>query len=185
MRATSKLKAVDWTSDPIRARVIRRADQDALGARFAQVLADPFERRLKLAVFIATPVEHQNEYGANLSGPIKRDKLFFYGGYDGYRYLSGSLPTLQSIPTVDERAGNFSAFPAVTYDPPAQECFAGGICSKTPFPGNMIPANRISKAAQSLASYLPSPPNANIQNKRGRVPVGLPRPNPARKVSRK
>jgi hypothetical protein len=111
-----------------------------------------------------TPIEHQNEFGANVGGPIKKNRVFFYAGYDGYRYLSGSIPTLQSIPTAAERTGNFSAFPATIYDPATQTCTAGGICSRTPFAGNIIPSNRFSKASQSLASYLPAPTNANIQN---------------------
>ena len=40
------------------------------------------------------PVEHQNEYGLFLSFPIIKDKLFVFGGYEGYRYarqVSGTI----------------------------------------------------------------------------------------------
>ena len=59
-----------------------------------------------------TPIEHQNEFGATISGPIKKNKMFFFGNYDGYRFDSATAPAFQSIPTAAERTGDFSAFPA-------------------------------------------------------------------------
>ena len=111
------------------------------------------------------PPDHQNEFGGILGGPIKKNKLFFFGNYDGYRYLSGSTPNLQSIPTAAERTGDFSGLPAaqVIYDPASQTC-AGAVCTRTPFAGNVIPLSKISAISKSLASYLPDPTNANIQN---------------------
>jgi hypothetical protein len=114
----------------------------------------------------ARSIEHQNEYGGLLGGPIKKNKLFFFTNYDGYKYNSGLLnPTLQSIPTVLERTGNFSELPAtqIIYDPASQTC-AGAVCTRTPFANNALPSNRISAIAQSLQSYLPTPTNSNIQN---------------------
>jgi len=110
-----------------------------------------------------TPVEHQNEFGGNVGGPIKKNKAFFFGGYDSYRFRSGSVPALQSIPTLAERTGDFGALPAVIYDPNSQVCTAG-ICTRTPFANNVIPTDRISPVAKSLQSYLPAPQNGNIQN---------------------
>jgi outer membrane receptor protein involved in Fe transport len=112
----------------------------------------------------ATPVEHQNEFGANIGGPIKKNKLFFYGGYDAYRYLSGSIPQLQSIPTAAELRGDFSAFPAVIYNPFSTTCNTSGVCTRQAFQGNIIDPNLISKISKSFASYLPATTNGNIQN---------------------
>jgi hypothetical protein len=111
------------------------------------------------------PADHQNEFGGFLGGPIKKNKLFFFGNYDGYRYVSGSTPVLQSIPTIGQRTGDFSGLPAaqLIYDPKSQTC-VGAICTRTPFGGNLIPSNQISPIAKSLASYLPDPTNGNIQN---------------------
>lgn len=114
----------------------------------------------------ARAIDHQNEFGGLVGGPIKKNKLFFFANYDKYKYNSGLLnPTLQSIPTTAERTGDFSALPAsqVIYDPQSQTC-AGAICTRTLFSGNSIPANRISPIAQSLQSYLPAPTNTNIVN---------------------
>src|SRR5580704_5236100 len=97
-----------------------------------------------------TPIEHQNEFGATISGPIKKNKAFFFGSYDGYRYDSATAPAFQSIPTAAERMGDFSAFPQVIYDPNS----ATGTGVRTPFPNNMIPTSRISSISQSFESYL-------------------------------
>jgi hypothetical protein len=111
------------------------------------------------------PADHQNEFGGYLGGPIKKNKLFFFGNYDGYRYVSGSTPILQSIPTAAERGGDFSALPAaqVIYDPKSQSC-VGAICTRNPFGGNQIPPTSLSGISKSLQSYLPDTTNSNIQN---------------------
>jgi hypothetical protein len=107
-----------------------------------------------------TPVEHQNEFGGSIGGPIKKDKIFFFGNYDGYRYTSAITPQFQSIATLAERTENFSAFPQIIYDPTS----ATGTGVRAPFPNNTVPAGRISSISQSFASYLPQPTNGGIQN---------------------
>ena len=109
---------------------------------------------------LTTPIEHQNEFGASISGPIKKNKLFFFGNYDGYRFDSATPPGYQSIPTGAERTGDFSAFPQLIYDPTS----ATGTGLRTQFPGNVIPSNRISKVSQSFQSYLPPATTGAITN---------------------
>jgi hypothetical protein len=104
----------------------------------------------------ATPIEHQNEFGATASGPIRKNRIFFFTNYDGYRYDSATAGQFQSIPTLFERKGDFSEFPQVIYDPTS----ASGTAVRTPFPGNVIPSNRLAPISQSLASYLPRRPMA-------------------------
>jgi hypothetical protein len=108
----------------------------------------------------STPIEHQNEFGATIGGPIKKNKLFFFGNYDGYRFVSATPPGYQTIPTAAERTGDFSAFPQLIYDPTSST----GTGVRTPFPNNAIPASRISKISQSFQSYLPPPTNGAIAN---------------------
>jgi len=114
----------------------------------------------------ARAIDHQNEYGGLLGGPIRKNKLFFFANYGGYKYNSGLLnPTLQSLPTVAQRGGDFSDLPAsqLIYDPRSQTC-VGAVCTRAVFPGNRIPDTAISPVAKSFQSYLPAPTNSNIVN---------------------
>jgi Carboxypeptidase regulatory-like domain/TonB-dependent Receptor Plug Domain len=75
------------------------------------------------------PIEHSNEYGIVLSGPLVpfgswKQKVFFFGNYNGFRY-SSATPTLMTFPTVAQQNGDFSAFlalssPVKIYDPLSQ-----------------------------------------------------------------
>ena len=61
---------------------------------------------------VSKPVEHSNEYGVLLSGPLVpfgtwREKIFFFGNYNGFRY-SSQTPTAMTFPTAAEQAGNFA-----------------------------------------------------------------------------
>ncbi len=112
--------------------------------------------------------EHQNEFGANISGPVFKNKLFFFANYDGYRYAAATLPALQNIPTLAERMGDFSAFPNAIYDPTTclTTSSTGACTSRQQFSCNgvlnVICSNRLSKAALSFQSYLPNPSNSAI-----------------------
>ncbi|MGH9663438.1 MAG: TonB-dependent receptor, partial [Bryobacteraceae bacterium] len=126
--------------------------------------------------------EHQNEYGFTLGGPIRRNKAFFFGSYDGYKYRAGSQASFYSIPTAAERAGNFSALPTTIYDPATTNC-SGGPCTRLPFAGNAIPASRISPISQSFQQFLPGTVNGNLQNNfLSSVPTGLNNYNTTDKV---
>ena len=75
------------------------------------------------------PVEHNNEYGINLGGPLipfgsLKHKLFYFTNYNGFRY-SSATPTPMTFPTVAQQNGDFSAFltgskPIPVYDPLSQ-----------------------------------------------------------------
>jgi hypothetical protein len=70
------------------------------------------------------PVEHSNEYGINLSGPLVplgkwKEKVFYYGNYNGFRYTSAT-PTPMTFPTAAQMNGDFSAAGIPIYDPSSQ-----------------------------------------------------------------
>ncbi|MGB8028960.1 MAG: TonB-dependent receptor [Terracidiphilus sp.] len=70
------------------------------------------------------PIEHSNEYGIVLSGPLVpfgswKQKVFYFGNYNGFRYTSAT-PTLMTFPTVAEQGGDFSAAGVKIYDPSTQ-----------------------------------------------------------------
>jgi hypothetical protein len=135
------------------------------------------------------PIEHQNEYGIALSGPLVpfgawRDKVFFFGNYNGFRY-SSVKPTAVSFPTLAEQGGDFSAAGADIYDPSTQAaCTAkstNGPCryqygfgpgagtgpAGNPIvtgPKNVIPAGQFSPIALKMQSYIPALANQNPSN---------------------
>ncbi len=49
----------------------------------------------------------QNQFGGTLGGPLKRDKTFFFGSYEGRRIVQGIVSEPTSVPTGDELTGNF------------------------------------------------------------------------------
>lgn len=117
-------------------------------------------------------IEHQNEFGYTLGGPILKNRLFFFSNYDGFRYATQPQAGLMTIPTVAERTGNFSAFPAQIYDPATTDCTKTP-CTRQGFAGNTIPASRLSTVSKYFQSFLPDPTNSAIQsNYLGTVPVG-------------
>ncbi|HET6962012.1 MAG TPA: TonB-dependent receptor, partial [Terriglobia bacterium] len=55
-----------------------------------------------------TPLNKQNEFGATIGGPIKQDKTFFYGWYQGFQLRREASNTLDTVPTEAMRGGNLS-----------------------------------------------------------------------------
>jgi hypothetical protein len=90
-------------------------------------------------------------FGGNLGGPVLRDKLFGFFDYSGLRSHTSGL-SQNRVPTVEERAGNFSADPGVIYDPSTYNPVTG---TTSPFSGNTIPT--ISPFAQLWLQNYPLP----------------------------
>ncbi len=53
----------------------------------------------------------QNQFGGTFGGPIKKDRTFFFTSYEGRRIRQGISSDAFSVPTADERAGDFSGVP--------------------------------------------------------------------------
>jgi hypothetical protein len=102
---------------------------------------------------------NQNQFGADIGGPVLKSKLFFFGGYEGYRLREASTLT-GTVPTLAMRGGDFSASGLPTiYDPlTSTGCTptAGTTC-RTAFSGNVIPSGRIDPTAAVLIGYFPNP----------------------------
>src|SRR5215813_10142207 len=89
----------------------------------------------------------RNQTGFTLGGPLRKNKLFAFGGYQQLWIRTASGATRVQTLTADERRGNFSSNPITIYDPQSGQ----------PFPQNMIPQNRLSPGALKLLTVSPLP----------------------------
>ena len=107
-------------------------------------------------------VFHQNQFGGTLGGPIRKNKVWGFGWYEGFRKSLAST-SLSRIPTPDEFNGDLSAFPPifnpfstrqVGTDPQGNPIFA-----RDPFTANQIPTSMLNPAAQAIAKFVYPAPN--------------------------
>ena len=115
---------------------------------------NPFTQGRKIAGtdrFI--PVTQWNQFGGGAGGPVVKNKLFFFGDYQGTRRnIGGSV--LMRVPTAAERQGDFSGTGVDIFEPQSGATPA----QRTQFPENKIPASRLSQPALNLLNrYLPLP----------------------------
>jgi hypothetical protein len=142
---------------------------------------------------VERPAFSQNQYGANVGGPILRDRTFFFGSWEGFRLRQGAS-YVYSVPTDAMRAGDFSNVRNASgalipiYDPlttcgrfgnaPCSRDATGAeIITRQPFPGNIIPENRIDPAARVLSNYWarangPGAQFTNVNNYTANASVG-------------
>src|SRR5262245_7981630 len=99
------------------------------------------------------PEARQNQFGGTLGGPIVRNKLFFFGSYEGTNDRQRAQ-RFGTVPTAAMRRGDFSASPTPIYDPLTGAANGTG---RTPFPGNVIPQGRLDPIVQKLTATLPLP----------------------------
>jgi trimeric autotransporter adhesin len=104
------------------------------------------------------PDTYYHLWAGSVGGPLVKNRTFFWASTEGYKTRTTANLGL-TMPTALERQGDFSRSPAVIYDPlttrpdPARP----GQFIRDPFPGNIIPANRINPVAANLVNLLPLP----------------------------
>lgn len=120
---------------------------------------------------LAKPSQYFYDWGGSLGGPIVKDRTFFFFTTEGYQQQSTRNAVL-TFPTQTMRTGDFSALVnasgarVVLYDPlttrpnPAQP----GQFIRDPFPGNVIPANRIDPVAAAMLKTMPLPTSGTTYN---------------------
>jgi len=103
------------------------------------------------------PPLHMNEYGIDAGGPLWRNKAFLFAAFSGFRYSTVTNPNYQTIPTVAEMNGDFSATGVNIYDPTTETCFSSSSCTRAQFvyngEKNVIPPGEISPIAQNLEQF--------------------------------
>jgi outer membrane receptor protein involved in Fe transport len=97
------------------------------------------------------PPFHQNQFGGSLGGPIKRNKMFFFANYEGFRLIS-SVDTYNNVPTAAQLAGNFGADAAQLVNPKVM--LAGG--GYAPFPNNQVPISYWDPVGQKVLALFPA-----------------------------
>jgi len=127
--------------------------------------------------FATKPGEHQNSYGGSLGGPIIKDKLFFFGTYEGFSYTKTSnTPQYITVPTLVERTGNFTD----QFGSSSPGIFDTTTAARGPFQGmlngvptyNVIPTSEISSISNYWQQALPAPTNlATVQNYLAGLPL--------------
>ncbi|MGB7495267.1 MAG: TonB-dependent receptor [Candidatus Acidiferrum sp.] len=96
----------------------------------------------------SSPEDRHNDFGYDVGGPIKKDRLFFFWSQEWRRIVVSSGPAITVTPTALEREGNFSQSLIQPIDPTTGQ----------PFPNNTIPQNRLNQNALLLLStYYPMP----------------------------
>jgi Carboxypeptidase regulatory-like domain len=126
------------------------------------------QNELKADKINQPPPFTQNQFGVNAGGPIwiphvydGRDKTFWFFSWEGFRLRTGTVFTT-TVPTADEKAGNFSALKIPIMDPCGGSVTTPVACPNysgpaTTFGGNMIPTNRLNPTSLALLKYFPAP----------------------------
>lgn len=100
-----------------------------------------------------------NLYGFTLGGPIRKDRTFLFGDFQGIRDRRGDI-NRATIPIQAFRQGDLSLSPTTIYDPATGNPDG---TDRAPFPGNQIPASRISPLSQRILALVPAPTFSGLQ----------------------
>src|SRR6185437_9152407 len=137
------------TSGATTSVVTKSGGNEFHGALYEFLRNNAFDARNFFAA--GTEPLHQNQFGATLGGPIRRNKDFFFAYYEGQRDRQGETQAA-IVPTPAQRRGDFSGIidPSTGKPRPLINEFTG-----QPFPGNQIPPFLISPIARNAEALYP------------------------------
>jgi len=133
------------------------------------------------------PPFKQNQFGGTFGGPIKKDKTFIFGSYEGRRIVRGIVSQQVPVPTAGDLAGNFGTpFPGTLNDstvanifenrpgcrsnlPAGQQASLDAAAAGTPTPydsiftGGIVPTGCFDPVAVSMVHFLPGAGGSSSQ----------------------
>ncbi len=134
------------------------------GTAYEFLRNDKFDARNSFAA--AKGKFRYNQFGASLGGPAIRDKTFFFGNWEEWRFRK-AIPRIVTFPTLRQRQGDFSDLfdasgrPIPIYDPATTAANpAGAGFVRQIFPGNVIPASRLDPVSLNVQKFYPEPNRA-------------------------
>ncbi len=125
--------------------VSKSGTNEVHGSLFAYNRNRALSAKHVFATHLPKPSFNRNEFGGSLGGPVVRNKLFYFGNFEGLRRRVSST-TVHAMPTAALKEGNFSGLSAIR-DP----------LNAMPFPNNRIPTGRISGASRELLKFASDP----------------------------
>jgi hypothetical protein len=111
----------------------------------------------------------RNTFGGTIGGPVIRKKTFFFGGYEGFRQ-NYPIPSVDSVPPMAWRTGNFQGSGYTIYDPATTTCVttnSSGGCTqygRKAFQNDVIPSQRLSPIGEAILAMYPQPTAGGIVN---------------------
>jgi hypothetical protein len=114
-----------------------------------------------LAATAAKPPYKQHNFGGSVSGPIRKNRTFFFADWETYKVSLGA-PQLATVPTLAMRQGDFSGFSPI-YDVTTTNT-VNGATTRTPFPNNTIPLSKINPISLKMVNLYPDPINGALNN---------------------
>jgi hypothetical protein len=129
--------------------VTRSGGNEIHGALYEFIRNDALDARN----FFASAVEplKQSQFGATFGGPLRRNRDFLFGYYEGFRNRQG-VTRSAAVPSDAQRAGDFSGMvdPQTGQPAPLINYFTG-----EPFPGGRIPSAMVNRTSLALAGFYP------------------------------
>ncbi|HXB74034.1 MAG TPA: TonB-dependent receptor [Candidatus Acidoferrales bacterium] len=101
------------------------------------------------------PGYKRNQYGTSVGGPIKKNKTFYFGNFEGARVRQG-ITKVATEPTAAMKNGDFSALSTLIYDPASLHT-VNGVLVRDPFAGNIIPAGQLTTVGKNVVGLFPNP----------------------------
>ena len=141
--------------------VTRSGTREFHGAAYHYMRNDALDARNHFDPDPQPPPFKRGQFGGALGGPLNRRHTYFFSGFEGTRIRDADTRTA-SVPTPEQRSGDFSSSGSPVIDP-----FA-----RAPFPNNRVPQSRQDGAGRGAAEYWPDPNRSDAVQSFVSTPVG-------------